>query len=578
MKRLERIAAALAIALLLAPAARAAAPNPAWGKRGMVVTSSIAASQAGREVLAQGGNAIDAAVAAAFAVGVCEQHHSGVGGGGFILVHVAETGETFAIDARETAPAAASEDMYLRPDGEVDRDASRTGGLAIAVPGLVRGLLEAHERFGVLERSVVLAPAIRIAREGFPIGVRHRRMLELALRFGRLERFPETARVQLDAGGVPPLGWKLVQPDLARTYRAIARDGATAFYSGRIARAMVDAARAAGGILTLEDLAGYRVRWREPVRGLYRGLEVLSFPPPSSGGVHLVQMLNTLEPFDLAALGRGSSEFVHLIAESMKLAFADRAVHLGDSDFYPVPADWLTSKAYGLELAGRIRPGPWYTRAPWRWGKPAVLRVDRAGTPPPDDAGTSHLSAMDAQGNAVAITQTVNLLFGSGITVPGTGVVLNNEMDDFSAAPNVPNAFGLVGFKANAIAPGKRPLSSMTPTIVRRDGRAWMLTGSPGGPRIITTALLTLLYVVDFGLDVQEAVAAPRFHHQWRPDVLRLEPDFPRDVVRALEARGHPVEVSKRHWSSAQAIVRDPETGLLWGGSDPRADGLAAGY
>ncbi len=578
MKRLLAVAVALATSLCFAPEARTAAPNPAWGERGMVVTSSIAASRAGREVLALGGNAIDAAVAAAFAVGVCEQHHSGVGGGGFILVHLAETGETFAIDARETAPAAASADMYLGPDGNVDRDASRTGGLAVGVPGLVKGLLEAQERFGLLERAAVLAPAIRIAEHGFPIGVRHRRILGLAKRYGRFDRWPETARVQLDEGEVPPLGWKLVQPDLAKTYRAIARHGMPAFYTGRIARAMVEAARAAGGILTLEDLAGYRTRWREPVRGSYRGLEVLSFPPPSSGGVHLVQMLNTLEPFDLTALGAGSSDFVHLIAESMKLAFADRVVHLGDSDFYDVPVEWLTSKAYGLELASRIRPSPWYTRAPWRWAKPGVLQVERAGDPPPDDAGTSHLSVMDAAGNAVAITQTVNLLFGSGITVPGTGIVLNNEMDDFSAAPNVPNAFGLVGFKANAIAPAKRPLSSMTPTIVRRDGRAWMVTGSPGGPRIITTALLTLLYVIDFGLDVQEAVAAPRFHHQWRPDVLRLEPEFPRDVVRSLEARGHEVQVSERHWSSAQAIVRDVETGMFWGGTDPRADGLAAGY
>ena len=544
----------------------------------MVVTSAAPASEAGREILAAGGNAIDAAVAAAFAVGVVEQHHSGIGGGGFILIHLGETGELFAIDARETAPAAATEGMYVDGDGDVDRNASRSGGRSVGVPGLARGLLEAQQRFGKLGRSQVLAPAIRIAEQGFPIGVRHRRILEIAERIGRFRNFPETARIQLDAGEIPPLGWKLVQPDLARTYRAIAQRGHAVLVSSPIADAIVEAAAASGGILTREDLAGYETRWRERVRGSYRGLEIVSFPPPSSGGVHLIQMLHTLEPFDLAALGANSSQTIHLIAEAMKLAFADRATHLGDADFYPVPAAWLTSRDYGLELAERIRPRPFWRRPPWSWARSRVLRVESAGVPPPDDSGTSHISVMDAAGNAVAITQTVNLLFGSGITVPGTGIVLNDEMDDFSAAPNVPNAFGLVGSGANAIAPGKRPLSSMTPTIVLRGGRPWMVTGSPGGPRIITTVLLSILNTVDFGMNPEAAVAAPRFHHQWRPDRLYLEPEHPRDVLEALLDMGHPAELSERHWSSAQVIVRDPETGTLWGGTDPRADGLAAGY
>ncbi len=572
--------ASLVLALWPAPAARGAAANPAWGRRGMVVTSVEAASEAGREAFARGGNAIDAAVAAAFAIGVTEQYHSGIGGGGFLLIRVGASGETFALDAREVAPAAARADMYLDASGKVVPGVSRAGGKSVAVPGLAHGLLEAQARFGRLSRADVLAPAIRLAREGFAIGVRHQRMLAFGAQFG-LWKAPfaaETARINLANGEVPPLGWKLVQPDLARTYEALARDGAQALARGPIADAIVAAAAGAGGLLSQVDLDAYRTVWREPVRGSYRGAEVISFPPPSSGGVHLVQMLNTLEPFDLAALGAGSSGAIHLVAEAMKLAFADRAAHLGDPDFARVPVAWLTSKAYGQELAARLRPRPLWQRAPWRWGQGDVLRVAGPGTPPPDDAGTSHLSALDAEGNAVAITQTVNLLFGSGITVPGTGIVLNDEMDDFAAAPDVPNAFGLVGRDKNAIAPGKRPLSSMTPTIVVRDGRAWMVTGSPGGPRIITTTLLTILNAVDFGMDVQQAVSAPRFHHQWLPDKLELEPDVPRDVRDALARRGHPAVYAERAWSSAQAIVADPEKGVIWGGTDPRADGAALGW
>ncbi len=574
------LVASLVLVLWPAPDARGAAPNPAWGRQGMVVTSVVVASEAGRAAFERGGNAIDAAVAAAFAIGVTEQYHSGIGGGGFILVRLGATGETFALDAREVAPAAARADMFLDASGKVDPTASKLGGRAVAVPGLAHGLLEAHARFGKLSRKDVLAPAIRLAREGFAIGVRHQRILALGKQFG-LWKAPfaaETARINLAAGEVPPLGWKLVQRDLARTYETLARDGAEALARGPIADAIVAAVAQAGGVLTRDDLAAYRTRWREPVRGSYRGLELYSFPPPSSGGVLLLQMLNTLEPFDLAALGAGSSDEIHLVSEAMKLAFADRATHLGDADFASVPVAWLTSKEYGLELAARLRPRPLWRRAPWSWGRGDVLRVDGPGTAPPDDHGTSHLSAVDAAGNAVAITQTVNLLFGSGITVPGTGIVLNDEMDDFAAAPDVPNAFGLVGRDKNAIAPGKRPLSSMTPTIVVRDGKAWLVTGSPGGPRIITTTLLTILNAVDFGMDVQEAVSAPRFHQQWQPDRLDLEPDVPRDVLEALVRRGHPAKHAERPWSSAQAIQVDPQTGVIWGGTDPRADGAALGW
>ncbi|MFQ5699615.1 MAG: gamma-glutamyltransferase [Myxococcota bacterium] len=569
----------LAAAALLGPVrAEGAARYPAFGERGMVAASCWPATVAGHEIFERGGNAIDVGVATAFAVGVCEQYHSGVGGGGFLLIRDGGSGEIYALDARETAPAAASPDMYLDPAGQPRKNAARSGGLAVAVPGLLRGLLEAQDRFGRLSRQEILGPAIRIAEEGFPIGIRHRRVLLFAKRYGRFDSFPETARINLANGEVPPLGWVLRQPELARTLRAIAREGAAALYRGKVARAIVKAAREQGGILTLEDLAEYRTVWRRPVRGRYRGIDIVSFPPPSSGGVHLVEMLNTLEPFDLGASGANSSRSIHTIAEAMKLAFADRAAYLGDPGFTDVPVAWLTSKAYGRQLAARIAPRPFWRKPPWRWSRPHVLRVDRAGTPPPDDSGTSHISVLDREGNAVSITQTVNLLFGSGITVPGTGIVLNDEMDDFSIARDTPNAFGLVGQRANEIQPGKRPLSSMTPSLLLRDGQPWMVVGSPGGPRIITTVLLTILNVVDWGRNISEAVAAPRFHHQWRPDRLYLEPDFPRDVVDRLRSWGHPVFQSDRNWSSAQAILRDPESGILYGASDPRSDGRALGF
>ncbi len=573
---MPRTAALVALCLVLAPVAelRAAASAPLWGERGMVASSVGPAAEAGREILARGGNAVDAAIAMGFAAGVAHQFSSGLGGGGFV-VGVLASGERFALDARETAPASATAAMYLRPDGSLECDASRVGGLAIGVPGLVQGFKALHERHGSLPWPELVEPAIRLSEQGVEVGPYHRRILQFALPRVK-DRFSETLRIQYAEGAVPPLGWKLVQPDHARTLRTIARRGARALTEGPLADAIVKAAQEHGGILTLEDLQTYRVVWREPVHGTYRGHTIVSMPPPSSGGVHLVQMLNTLEPYDLGALELNSSDYVHLVAEAMKLAFADRAAHLGDPDFHPVPVAWLTSKSYGLELAERLRPRPFWRRAPWAWGRPQLLEVKRPPAPPPDDAGTSHISVMDAQGNAVALTQTVNTLFGSGITVPGTGVVLNNEMDDFATSPNQPNLWGLVGNQANAIAPGKRPLSSMTPTVVMRDGRPWIAIGSPMGPLIITTVLQTLLNVIDFDLDVQAAVAAPRFHHQWQPDRLRMEPEHPRDVLERLRAMGHPVETSGFRFGAAAAVLHDPETGLFWGAGDPRRDARAA--
>ncbi len=552
----------------------AASPAPAWSEGGMVASSVAPAAEVGAEILAAGGNAIDAAVAMGFAAGVAHQFSSGIGGGGFVVGQLA-SGTRFALDMREVAPARAGRDMYLRADGRLERDASRYGGRAIAVHGLVQGLEEVHAQYGSLPWAEVVAPSIRLCERGVPVGVHHRRMVAFARK--RLERFPETVRIQYAEGEVPPLGWKLVQPDLARTLRAIQKRGARALTEGRIAAAIVRAADEHGGLLTREDLLAYRTRWREPVLGEYRGYEVVSMPPPSSGGVHLVQMLNTLEPHDLRSLGSNSSAYIHLLAEAMKLAFADRAVHLGDPDFYPVPTEWLTSRAYGLELSERLRTPPFWRRAPWQWGQPRVLRVERGSAPPPDDAGTTHISVMDREGNAVALTQTVNTLFGSGITVPGTGIVLNNEMDDFSTAPGQPNLWGVVGNEANSIVAGKRPLSSMTPTIVVVDGQPWMVVGSPMGPIIITTVLQTLLNVIEFDMDIQAAVSAPRFHHQWRPDALSLEPEHPADVREALAGMGHPVRVADFHMGAAVAVLRDRETGVFWGGADPRRDTAATG-
>ena len=554
---------------------RAAAPAPARSAGGMVASPQADATRAGVAMLRAGGNAIDAAVATAFALSVTDAHHSGIGGGGFLLIRLAD-GRTVALDARETAPAAATADMYVAPGAP--EHASRIGGLAVATPGLVAGLTEALAEYGSLPLAQVLEPAIALAEEGFAVGARHVASVRFWQGMGLAARFPETARIQLPPDGSPiEPGFRLVQKDKAATLRAIAADGAEAFYRGPLAAAMVEAVRAHGGILTLEDLAGYRTRTREPIRGRYRGHEVLSFPPPSSGGVALVEILNLLEPLDLAARGAGSSASLHPIAEAMKLAFADRNTFLGDADFVDVPVTWLVSRRHADELRARLDP-PWWRRAPWTWGRgERAIRVEAPGEAP-HGGGTTHLSVSDAAGNAVAITQTINLIFGSGITVPGTGILLNDEMDDFSIAPGVPNAFGLIDTRgANAIAPGKRPLSSMTPTIVVKDGKLRMVSGSPGGPRIITTTLQTLLNVIDYGMDVQEALSFPRFHHQWVPDRLLVEPAIPADVIEGLERRGHRVEVSKRNWSSAQAIVVDPEAGLHFGGSDPRGDGIALG-
>jgi gamma-glutamyltranspeptidase/glutathione hydrolase len=551
------VLAALSIALA-APPALAASPEPATGRRGMVVTPHAAATQAGIDVLERGGNAVDAAITAALAVAVAQPQSTGIGGGAFILVRRAD-GRAFAIDARETAPTAATPDLYTRPGAPAD--APRFGGLAVGTPGLVAGFALALEQHGTLSWKRALAPAIALAEDGVALGPHSRRMIEF-MRATRLPaRFPETARIQLPPAPVA----KLRQPELAATLRLLARKGPRAFYEGPLAAKIAAAAGASGGILSEDDLAAYRPLEREPLRGEYRGVELIAFPLPSSGGVTLLEILNIVEGFDLRASGAGASLTIHRIAEAMKLGYADRARHLGDPAFVDAPVKQLLDDAYAARLRARIRDD----RATPVDG--SALAVD--------DGGTAHLSVVDAAGNAVAITQTINGPYGSWVTVPGTGILLNNEMDDFVTQPGQANQWGLPGLEsaANRVEPGKRPLSSMAPLIAVQDGRVRFVAGSNGGPRIISSVLLAFLGAIEFGMDAQEAVSAPRFHHQWRPDVLELEAETPADVVDALRARGHEVKITDEITSGVEAIAVDPASGLMSGGADPRRDSAAAG-
>lgn len=543
----------------------AASPAPALGMQGMVVSQHPLASKAGLAMLESGGNAVDAAVATAFALGVVEQYHSGIGGGGFMIVKMKDE-RPVVIDFREVAPQNAHRDMYIQ-NGEANPILSRAGALACAVPGEVAGLSLALEKYGTKSLADVLAPSIDLAEEGFPL---HQTDVEkIAYTADKLKLFPESARLYFGENEeLPQPGDMFIQKELSLTYRLLAAEGPDAFYRGSIGQKIVDHIQAHDGIMTMDDLAAYEPVIREPVTGTYRGYEIVSMPPPSSGGVHLIQMLNMIEHYPMPWLGFNSTQKIHLVTDAMKFAFADRAYFLGDPAFVDVPVAGLLSKNYANALRHRIHPI-------------LATTVNEHGQPQDFDGetngNTSHLSVIDKDGNCVSLTRTVNLLFGNGMVVPGTGIVLNNEMDDFSAQPGVPNAFGLIGGEANSIEPGKRPLSSMTPTIVLRDGEPALIVGSPGGPRIITTVLQVILNVLDHGLDVQSAVDAPRFHHQWRPDVLFIEQEYPLETIKNLKSRGHNV-YPQTHWSAAQAIWVDPETGWFYGGSDSRLNGAALGY
>jgi len=565
----------IAIALLLAAAATAATQAPihsdrervhaVFAEHGMVATQEAIATRVGVDVLSAGGNAVDAAVAVGFALAVTLPRAGNLGGGGFMLVHHAASGETHALDYRETAPAAAHADLFLDASGEVERDRARFSHASAGVPGTVAGLALALERFGTMQLATVIAPAIALARDG--IAVSRDLAQSLAARAQRLARNPAARAIFVHPDGRPyAQGERLVQADLAATLERIAADGADAFYRGAIATLIAEDMTAHGGLITREDLAGYTAKLREPVWGEYRGVRVASMPPPSSGGVHLVQMLNLIEDHPVAFLGHNSADGIHLLAEAMKLAYADRARHLGDSDFVPVPVHGLTSKAYAATLRAAIDIDRARASSDITPGDPAAY----------ESADTTHFSIMDGAGNVVSNTYTINFSYGSGIVAAGTGILLNNEMDDFSAKPGVPNAYGLIGGDANAIAPGKRPLSSMTPTIVFRGGEPLLATGSPGGSRIITTTLQVILNVVDHGLGLASAVAAPRVHHQWLPDELRVEQGLSPDTLDLLRARGHTV-VERDAMGSANSVMRVP--GGFLGAADPRREGaLAAGW
>ncbi len=569
-------AVALLLALLLAFPADAQILadgqrfHPVVAENGMVVSQEALASAVGRDVLAAGGNAVDAAVAVGFALAVTLPRAGNLGGGGFMLVHMADTGETVAIDYRETAPAAATEDMFLDEAGEADPAKSRFSGLGVGVPGTVRGLALAHERFGsgAFTLAELIAPAIRLAEEGFAVRPDLHRALSSSWVRPRLSADPAARAVFYGADGEPPaVGETLVQADLAATLRRIAEEGPDGFYDGPVAQAIAATVRARGGRMTAGDIAGYAPRLREPVRGLFMGHEVVSMPPPSSGGVHLVQMLEILEGLPLADFGHNSALTIHAIAEAARRAYADRSKYLGDPDFWDVPVDRLLDPAYAARLREEIdlaRATPSDQVAPG---------LDL----PAESEETTHFSVVDADGNAVSNTYTLNFSFGVGFMAEGTGVLLNNELDDFSAKPGVPNAYGLVGGAANAVAPGKRPLSSMTPTIVLRDGEVALVTGSPGGSRIITTVMQVILNVIAFDLDLATATAAPRVHHQWLPDEIRIEEGISPDTVRLLEEMGHAV-VRRSSMGAAQSIAVAPG-GRLAGASDPRRpSGAAEGY
>jgi gamma-glutamyltranspeptidase/glutathione hydrolase len=531
----------------------------------MVVTTEPRATRVGVEMLVRGGTAVDAAVAVGFALAVTHPSAGNLGGGGFMMIRRASD-EVAVVDYRETAPVAASREMYLDASGDAIQGASTVGYRASGVPGTVAGLALALEKYGTMKLADVMSPALALARDG--IRLSHYEAQSLTGSRKLLESFPESRRIYLRDGNPYREGELFVQQDLARTLEAIGRNGAGEFYGGTIGQLIASDMKANGGLITLQDLKDYRAMLRQPITGTYRGYRVYSMPPPSSGGVALVEMLNILEPYPLHLYGPGASRTLHLVAEAMKRAFADRAEFLGDSDFVRVPVRGLTSKAFAAARRATIDP----------FIASEASKVGHGEPLPFESEETTHFSIVDRYGNAVANTYTLNGGYGSGVTIPGTGILMNNEMDDFSSKPGSPNAYGLVHGEANSIAPRKRPLSAMTPTIVTRGEKLFLVLGSPGGPTIINTVLQTLLNVIDFNMTIQEAVDAPRMHHQWMPDRLIVERlGFAEDILIALRGRGHMIDV-RRSIGDCHAIMIDQETGTRLGAADSRNDGLALGH
>ena len=538
--------------------------SPVHTTHGMVATEQELATKVGVDILKKGGNAVDAGVAVGFALAVVLPNAGNIGGGGFMMIHDAKTGKNVALDFREMAPQRATRNMYLDDKGNVVPGRSLYTHLAVGVPGTVAGLSHALSKYGTMSLAQVIQPAIALAEKGYPVS---RSLAQiLAAERDHLGQWDSSKAIFFKDGRPLQEGEMLVQKDLAKSMRLIAKEGPKAFYEGAISKKIVAEMDKHGGLITAADLKNYKVVERVPVSGNYRGYEVMSMPPPSSGGVHIIQMMNILERYPLKQYGADSAQTIHLLAETMKLAYADRSEYLGDPDFTKVPVKGLTSRAYADELAKKINPDRATPASEIKPGQPQPYESDQ----------TTHFSVADKDGNLVATTYTLNLNFGSGIVATGTGITLNNEMDDFAAKPGVPNAFGLIGGDANAVGPYKRPLSSMSPTFVLKDGKPFLVTGSPGGSRIITTTLQTILNVIDHDMNVAEATITPRIHHQWVPDQLRVEKGLSADTIKLLQDKGQKISVQPS-MGRTQTIQIKPDG--FDGFSDPRnPDGLTLGF
>ena len=561
-----------------------AGTRPVHAPRAIVVSVHDLASRVGVEIMRAGGNAIDAAVATGFALAVVHPQAGNLGGGGFMLIRQAD-GRARFVDYREKAPAAATANMYLDAQGNVVENASVVGYKAISVPGSVAGMVYAEKQYGKLSLGQVMAPAVKLARDGYPLAWEDARDLDDE----DLAKFPESRRIFQRNGNLYKQGEIFRQPELARTLERIASNPDD-FYHGAMARELAAAVQKGGGLITADDLAHYEVKEREPIRGTYRGYEIISAPPPSSGGIALMEMLNILEGYDLAKAGDRSAAAIHLTVEAFRRAFYDRAEFLGDPDFSRIPVAQLVDKKYGAAWRESIDPA--HASVSKDLKRPAIFaELEQYASTHPQPVSvhepehTTHYSVVDPEGTAVAVTTTLNDSFGSRVTAEGLGFLLNDEMDDLAAKQRVPNLYGLIQGPANAIGPGKRPLSAMTPTIVLKDGKLFLVLGSPGGARIITTVANILMGVVDYGMNIQEAVDAPRFHHQWLPDAVNVEQWFSPDAVKLLEQMGYKVEIGENvagdwspYWSDGECIAIDPKTGERLGGSDGRHNGKAVGY
>jgi gamma-glutamyltranspeptidase/glutathione hydrolase len=537
----------------------------------MTASTSPIASKVGVAIMKRGGNAVDAAIAVAFAEAVTHPAAGNIGGGGFMLIRL-RNGKTTAIDYREMAPAAATRNVYLDANGELIKGegSSLVGYRAAGVPGTVAGMALAFKKYGSgkLSWAQLIEPARRLAADGFPLSYSYAQ--ELSKSADLLSRSEDTRRIFLNNGKFYSEGDYLRQPELAATFARLQRRGAREFYEGQTARLIAEDMKRHDGLMTFEDLRGYVAKEREPLKGTYRGHEVITMPPPSSGGAVLLEMLNILEGYDLSKMGWSSSEKYHLLIEAMRRAFADRAEYMGDADFVKVPVAGLIDKAYAARRRGTIDPTRASTSAEVGAGRPAGYESEE----------TTHFTVVDGEGNAVSNTYTLNWGFGSGVTAKGTGVLLNNEMDDFAAKPGTANLFGLIQGERNAVAPRKRPLSSMTPTFVlREDGTLWFAVGSPGGPTIINTVLQVITNIVDHGMNIQQAIDAPRIHHQWLPDEVVYEPyGLSADTQSALETRGHKLTTRPSYMGDAEGIMIEEKTNVRLGASDPRDEGASAGY